>query len=264
MIRLSYVRSSQSYEHRNDWAPRPVLSWDMSWIQRFLDQSKPRRRQKDLAAHLGIPPERVSEMVNGRRRVQQTEYEGIASFFGISQARVAALAAGKPDPGDLAPELGLRHSARTSAGSHPPTPNVQPILPDDRTLQAPLEVWASAEGGEEGAMLITTGPIDYIPRPGGLPARGAFAVYLIGDSMSPAYEHGDQLYINPLIPVRSGVDCLFIHEQEDGTLLALAKRLVRPTADKWRVKQFNPPREFDLDRRKWGRAWMVAGKMSRT
>jgi len=242
--------------------PDAGLSCDMSWIQQFLDSATPRRRQKDLAAHLGIPPERVSEMVKGKRRVQQNEYEGIATFFGISQSRVAALAAGRPDPGDAAPELGLRHNARAPAA---PTPiGGTSILPDDRTLQAPLEVWASAEGGEDGAMLITTGPIDYIPRPGGLPARGSFAVYLIGDSMSPAFEHGDQLYINPLKPVRGGLDCLFVQEMEDGTLLALAKRLVRPAADKWRVKQFNPPREFDLDRRKWSKAWMVAGKMSRT
>lgn len=203
----------------------------------------------ELARHLGVPPARIYELLKGQRRLQTKEIGPTATFLSLPESTVLSWAQGGAEPAPQKP------TAPTSR---------QPILPDDRDAARGLEVWASAEGGEEGAMLISTGPIDYIPRPAGLPVRGSFAVYLLGDSMSPAYDHGDQLYINPNKPIRGGLDCLFIKEMEDGTLMALAKRLVRPTADKWRVKQFNPAKEFDLDRRVWSKAWMVAGKMNRT
>jgi phage repressor protein C with HTH and peptisase S24 domain len=81
--------------------------------------------------------------------------------------------------------------------------------------------------------------------------------------MSPAYEHGDQLCVDPSKTIRPGDDCLFVRELHDGTMLALAKHLVRPTARKWRVKQFNPGKDFDLNRRVWRKARFVAGKMNR-
>ena len=48
--------------------------------------------------------------------------------------------------------------------------------------------------------------------------------------------------------------------QEDGTLRALVKRLLRITADHWRVRQYNPPRDFDLPKKKWSRAQMITEK----
>jgi phage repressor protein C with HTH and peptisase S24 domain len=44
---------------------------------------------------------------------------------------------------------------------------------------------------------------------------------------------------------------------------ALVKRLVRQTAQQWRVKQFNPSKEFDLERSTWQQAMLVVGKYSR-
>lgn len=201
----------------------------------------------ELARHLNVAPPRVYEMLNGKRRLQLHEIGPTAAFLEWPEAKVLE-------------HLGLPPAAKPINDARQPA---QVLLPSDRDARASLEVWASAEGGEEGAMLITTGPIDYIPRPAGLPVRGSFAVYLVGDSMSPAYEHGDQLFIDTNKPVRGGADCLFVQELDDGTLLALAKRLVRPTADKWRVQQFNPHKEFDLDRRTWSKAWTVTGKMNR-
>ena len=37
-------------------------------------------------------------------------------------------------------------------------------------------------------------------------------------------------------------------DQGDGTQQALVKRLLRITPEKWRVRQFNPAKDFDLDR----------------
>src|SRR5262249_14192854 len=127
-----------------------------------------------------------------------------------------------------------------------------------------LPVWAAVQGGEEGAMLITASPIDWIARPRELGVVDAFAVFLIGDSMHPRYDHGDQLYIHPHRPPQGGDDCLFIHQVDDTSFMGLAKTLVRPLSDKGRVKQYNPAKEFELDRRKWPKAWKIVGKMNRS
>lgn len=219
-------------------APHQRLKWARE--QRY-------ETAKAAAEALSLPGSTYAGHENGSRGFGKDDAERYGARFGVPWEW---LLGGGP----------LKAGAGPTEAVRPP---VQQILADDRT-PGQIEVWASAEGGEQGAMLITTGPIDRIPRPAGLPIRGSFAVYLIGDSMSPAYDHGDQLYVNTNKPVRAGLDCLFVQELEDGTLLALAKRLIRPTADKWRVQQFNPPKEFDLDRRKWTKAWMVAGKMNRS
>ena len=69
--------------------------------------------------------------------------------------------------------------------------------------------------------------------------------------------------VHPHRPPKGGDDCLFIHQVDDTSFLGLAKTLVRAGTDKWRVRQFNPEREFDLDRRKWIKAWKIVGKMNR-
>jgi phage repressor protein C with HTH and peptisase S24 domain len=214
--------------------------------------------RKSLSIKAGINATGIRDIVKGKSQHPRHDTLGkIAKALGCTvddlRGDTPVDAGARPAPAPQAPRPGL------AAGALP----TQPMQTDDRERNNPLPVWASAEGGEEGAMLITSGPIDWIPRPRSLQVRGAFAVYLVGDSMSPAYEHGDQLYIHPHRPPRGTDDCLFVRELDDGTLLGLAKRLVRHTSDKWRVRQFNPFKDFDLDRRKWTKAWVIVGKMNR-
>ncbi|HYC63999.1 MAG TPA: S24 family peptidase [Reyranellaceae bacterium] len=129
--------------------------------------------------------------------------------------------------------------------------------------RADLPVYASAEGGG-GAIVITSEPIDFVRRPEPLlSVRDGYGCYVIGDSMSPAYEQGDLLLIHPGKPVRPGDDCVFVREQTDGTQHALVKRLLRTSTEKFRVRQFNPARDFDLDRAQWTRVQLIVGKYSR-
>lgn len=144
-------------------------------------------------------------------------------------------------------------------------PNVGPAAqqpPEDGVPD--LEVWASAEGGREGAWVVNNEPIDHIRRPQSLlKVRNAFAVHCIGDSMDPAYAHGDTCYIDPGKPVGPGDDCLFIREDDDGgtpEMYALLKRLVRYTATTWHVRQFSPKKDFELSRAVWRKAYLVTGK----
>ena len=133
-----------------------------------------------------------------------------------------------------------------------------------RPDRADLPVYASAEGGGAGSIIITNEPIDFVSRPGPLlSVRDGYGCYVIGDSMSPAYEQGDLLLIHPGRPVRPGDDCVFVRDQADGSQLGLVKRLLRITAEKWRVRQFNPAKDFDLDRGQWQKVQLIVGKYAR-
>jgi phage repressor protein C with HTH and peptisase S24 domain len=137
--------------------------------------------------------------------------------------------------------------------TYSPVPN-QPGPPD-------IPVWASAEAGNHGAMVLVNDPIDWIRRSERmLGVQKPFAFLAIGTSMSPAIEHGDQLVINPALLPIIGKDHVFLQTQEDGTILALVKRLLRVGATAWKVRQFNPPEDFDLPKAKWSKALVVSEK----
>ena len=126
-----------------------------------------------------------------------------------------------------------------------------------------LPVYASAEGGPSG-MVVTPDPIDWIKRPEPLlNVQGAFAVYVIGDSMEPRYEQGDMILVHPSRPVQQNDDVLLAAQRDDGSMAALIKRLVRWNTRIWSVRQYNPKREYDLARAEWQLAYVVIGKYNR-
>lgn len=126
--------------------------------------------------------------------------------------------------------------------------------------QADLPVYASAQGGPDG-MVIVMEPIEYIRRPDFLDrVPDAFAFYVTGDSMEPRYEQGERLLIHPRRPARAGSDVLVILNTQDGAEhAAMVKRLVSLSRDKVRLRQFNPPRDFDLSRSEISNIFKIMG-----
>src|SRR5206468_3436341 len=71
----------------------------------------------------------------------------------------------------------------------------------------PLQVFASAQGGNEGAMLLSNEPVSWIPRDPRLEGiQDAYGCFVSGDSMEPAYERGNLLLVNPSADVSPGDD----------------------------------------------------------
>jgi phage repressor protein C with HTH and peptisase S24 domain len=206
--------------------------------------------QSALAEFLGVHPSIVSRMLNSPRKMSVEEAAKIGEWL----SGVPVQARAEAPPPVLPPQR--RTTQRQT---------MQRAAPLDFRREDMLPVWAAVQGGEEGAMLITTSPVDRIPRPRELlEVVDAFAVFLVGDSMSPRYDHGDQLYVHPHRPPGRGDDCLFVRQVDETSFLGLAKTLVRPSDRRWHVKQYNPAREFDLDRRVWKQAWKIIGKMNRS
>lgn len=131
-------------------------------------------------------------------------------------------------------------------------------MSQEKAGAADIPVWASAEGGMDGAIILTPDPVDYIRRSERMAlVRNPFAFNVIGGSMSPAIEHGDQVVINPALHPRPGNDCLFVQEREDGSMLAMVKRLLKVTVDNWNVRQFSPIEDLKLPRKIWAKAFVI-------
>jgi phage repressor protein C with HTH and peptisase S24 domain len=211
---------------------------DVKWIAEQLE--RPGFSQAGLARALGKDAAAVNRMLKGERLIKANEIPTILDYL------------------QAVPPASDRAASFAAAGGAPAQP-IQRLA--DATNRPDVPVWASAEAGSDGAMVLVNDPIDYIRRSERMQGvKNPFAFYVIGDSMTPAIEHGDQVVVNPAVPVRPGADCVFIQEDSAGTMLALVKRLLRHTADHWRVRQFNPPRDFDLSKKKWGRALVITEK----
>lgn len=123
-----------------------------------------------------------------------------------------------------------------------------------------LPVYAAVEGGR-GQMVVSTDPIELVPRPWYMrEVRDGYAVLVVGDSMEPAFEPGQMAIVNPRLPPMRDADVILVAGENEGEFTASIKRLINWTAQEWRVRQFNPERKFSLSRREWPKALRVVGK----
>ena len=76
----------------------------------------------------------------------------------------------------------------------------------------------------------------------------AYAVYIVGDSMEPRYYAGELAHIHPGKPITIGAFVLVqIRPEHDGdTPKAVLKRLVKRSATKIVLEQYNPPKKFEI------------------
>lgn len=215
---------------------------DKKQLKQQLD-ALPRGAQAALAAHLGYSASVTNKLINGPRRIMADEADKIREFFdnykGGEQGGLPMVLPLRARPAPAAPVL-----------VHP---QASPDLAD-------IPVWASASAGdEEGTIVLTDSPIDFIRRSElMLGVAKPFAFYIVGDSMLERFAQGDMGVINPSLPLRPMDDCVFIQHGEDGVIYGLVKRLLRATPDSWRVRQLNPHRDFVLPKAKWSTAYRIA------
>ena len=120
---------------------------------------------------------------------------------------------------------------------------VRPVPPSQ------LRVLGMAECGPDGWSLWNGDVIDTIPTPSGLAgAPHAYAVYAVGSSMEPRYYAGELVFVHPGKPVTAGSFVLvqIRPEHEGDTPKAVVKRLIKRTASKTVLEQFNPAKKFDI------------------
>lgn len=118
-------------------------------------------------------------------------------------------------------------------------------LPGNNAFPRDLPVYGVAIGGTEGDFSFNGTVVDYVRRPPMLRRIGnAFGVYVIGDSMSPRFDHGDLVFVHPGRPPQPGNDVIVeLHGEHGAPGPCYIKRLVRRSADRVQLAQFNPPRD---------------------
>jgi len=199
----------------------------------------------------------VRDIIRGK--VQRPSHDHLAAIAGKLGVTVDDLfAEGRPGadaPLPGAQQAGEPATARTT------------IVTDGLVGGRDFPVYACAQGGPDGSLILSYEPIEMIRRPGPLiGVVGGFAMYIVGDSMSPRYEHGDLVLVHPTRPARAGDDVLVIlrDSAEDGARHAMVKQLVRRDDSAIKLRQFNPREEFTLKLEKIGGVHQIVGRYNRT
>jgi len=201
------------------------------WFQQALERAG--ASQADLARHLRLAPSAVSRMVKGERQMKLLEAVQIAAFLGVSQDEVLRHAGASAE---TVPRAGPARRGR------PPRAFTAPVAPP---RAEPIPIRSAARGGADQQMFLEDGPIGYTPRPANLAGvRGAYAIYMVGDSMEPRYRQGWLLHVNPFKPSTHGRDVVVFKAGQ----AVLIKQFVRWDSDALVLYQLNPPEELRVPR----------------
>ena len=191
------------------------------------------RDATNLARALKVSPPTIT------RALQPSWRGGISAR---TLARIAALT-GLPVPSVL--QYNRKKPYRALPGDDSILTEARPAALNPTNYRDLIPVRSAARGGDEQEMFMEDGPVDYVPRPYVLErVKGAYAIYMVGDSMSPRYEPGFTLYINPFKPPRPGRGVV-IYKKNNAVLVKLFKTATRSELV---VEQLNPRRELRIPR----------------
>jgi phage repressor protein C with HTH and peptisase S24 domain len=190
------------------------------------------RRRRDLTLEqlgmiLGTSNQQISRLEKGERRLTVDWLLRIAKAL---QVEPDELLDPNDRPGIRTPiEQEVRLVQQSSGGS---------------SQSERIPVLGAARGGVEQEMYLDD-PIDWVHRPTMLrDVRGAYAIYVVGESMSPRYRPGTLLFVNPFKPPRweNGV----VIQMVDKTVLV--KEFLGFTPNELKLLQYNPESELTLQR----------------
>lgn len=219
---------------------------DNRWIG---DRLKSLRKTKSgLAKALGIDPARVSEIIGGRRNVQVTELPVMAAILEMPTEELVGRLISRRQARRAADEdEGNGYQMAEPAGGDGFVPQALDI-PARGTLLRDLPVHGSAVGGVDGSFEMNGQVVEYVERPPSLSgARNAYGIYVQGDSMSPRFEAGWLVLVNPSRPVRRGDNVVVQLKgiDEHAPPLAYLKVFESRTPNNLIVRQFNPARMLE-------------------
>jgi phage repressor protein C with HTH and peptisase S24 domain len=218
---------------------------DNRWIG---DRLKSLRKTKSgLAKALGIDPARVSEIIGGRRNVQVTELPIMAATLEMPTEELVSRLISRREARRAADEedgSGFQMAEPANDGFIPQALDI----PARGSMLRDLPVHGSAVGGVDGSFEMNGQVVEYVERPPSLSgARNAYGIYVQGDSMSPRFEAGWLVLVNPSRPVRRGDNVVVQLKgiDEHAPPLAYLKVFESRTPNNLIVRQFNPARMLE-------------------
>lgn len=217
----------------------------------------------ELARRSGQKASTVRSAVNSTRGLSKDMADALARPLGVDPGW---LIYGKEKPLGKALEMTapqIEHDPALPPPHNPddnefPEKNFQhapEVDPNDRSWleKSRLPLWGTVMAGEDGAFEMNTGEaLEYVPRPPRVESPKAYCIRIEGDSMEDYLHHGDLLFVDPAKKPLVGRFAV-IEIQPDGEaqpLRGFVKRIVALSTEYIRVKQYNPPREWEIPRHK--------------
>lgn len=115
-----------------------------------------------------------------------------------------------------------------------------------------LNVLGSAAGGVRGEFAMNGQVVDTVPCPPELEnVLGAYAVYVVGDSMEPRYFAGELVYVHPNKPYRKNdfVVVQIVADDGDATPAGFIKQFCSFSPTTLTLHQYNPDQEIEFPRK---------------
>lgn len=200
------------------------------WLEhRLLEIGK---KKSELARFLGIPAPRVSEIISGKREIQSDEIAPLAIFLNWTIEQL------------MRAESGFS-TISTGKATDITSPLVDIAVPNFGAKDVPIRGVAAA--GNRGGFQMSPDTIDYAPRPpAAINSKNIYAIFVLNDSMHPAYESGALVYVSPDKPARAGDYVVVQVKAANGETEALFKRLKRHDDRFLVLQQYNPPKDIKI------------------
>lgn len=183
--------------------------------------------QPALAEAMGTTKNQLAKLEKGDRRLSERWIIRAAKALGVPNSAII----------DDAPD---EHAAPSPL----PTPDASHPMPADFPRRL-LPVFGQAAGGmnDDGKFVLNGNKIaEVFCLPSLEHVRDAYAVYMHGESMVPAFRPGDTVYVDPSRPVVSGDDVLVELKGEEGDPpFGYVKNFVARQGGKLVLRQYNPP-----------------------
>jgi phage repressor protein C with HTH and peptisase S24 domain len=135
------------------------------------------------------------------------------------------------------------------------------VEPETGLLRTPLvPIYSAAQGGK-GHIIIDFNPIEQARPPDELiRVRDAYGILIVGESMVPAYKPGDVAWVNPYKPIERDTDVVLYHVPPHGEAEAIIKTLIGVSERHWKLRQYQPPRDFTESKVDWTVCHRIVGK----
>lgn len=203
---------------------------EIAEIRRGLE--KPGKSQRGLAKAMGIEASAVSRLLKGERKLQLHEVQKVQAYLSESSPESTQPARENSSSESIISNVAFPGEAKAEGA-----------------LSSRLPVLGMAECGADGWSLWNGDVIDHVPMPSNLKGvKGAYAVFIAGDSMAPRYRAGEVAHIHPHKPVTPGSYVLVQKRPKAAgePPMAVIKELVRRSGSKVVLAQYNPEKHFEI------------------
>lgn len=200
--------------------------------------------QAELAERAGTSQPQIKRLESGERKLTKEWAERLAIplqstaeqiLFGNETLDDRQSGPSNVNPNQATPQIVIQHDL--------PNAIIQGKV---EGLGRKIPVFGQAVGGLDGEFLMNGTVLYEVMAPPSIShIRGAYAVLVSGDSMSPRYEDGEVCFIDPRRRVTKGDYVIAqIRVDEHGPPHAYVKRFIRHNSAELVLDQFNPPKEL--------------------